>query len=820
MQTQYPSKDSDTVHLDTIMEIATKDRWTLEVEFQLSQQDLEKLHTKFFLYSKKNALKYFTDLFFDDEAFKKISMPLVYGKTFSERKITVTRVLRLTDLIGVFMANVGSMKFVLKCSMTLYHNQFNRDRFVFGKFKTMMQREAEGFQIFNKNTELKNEGIKMLAHGNMWMQTDYSYLVSSLEVICLEFVDGATMYTKIYNSIYSRNDDQYKHIAQVFKQIYKLHSNGVVHGDPHPDNLMQRKSGQFVWIDYERVQKRESYFNDQTWNTLKLIDINIALVYVISNFYLSDGRDRNSREIIKRLKAQQSEYSKYFLPHICYHYSGMIYDDSSCIALNSIFNGFLDYKTLSDANMSQHKALLDLSDATKLNTIINMFRTIFLSTAAETVRFNVTKYDAYPIPIDYISNRDSVFREQSKSKISNTTPSEDASRKGLSKFPTDSGKEIEERITYYLNLDGRLMFAKNGNILCYSRDGVFKVTTYNKTSKKIIESTDVTMKLCIDDKQTPLLLDGKQCYYSVRNNLLQIEQLPIEQLPKLTVSATYDLTYYPPRKQISSQAKTKTMENSQQVLDLPTKSEEETIAAQNEEKIENGQKYYLMLDGHKMYAKDGNVLTFFFDGKYEVATYNKSTGDYASNTDYAKQLYTSETQTPFLLTGYACFYSVVSNWLQIKQIIPKSQAKPTVSVTYDLRFNPPRKQTSSNDATAKKQASPAASLKLTDLIINGDQYYSSNKKTFQVLKEDGNFFLCEEPENGTTPAKLYGKNMIVVKRKDGFKRLIDSSKGNNASLFMDLNEQGRLDIFVKTGKDFKFTFSYDLTKTPIQKIMK
>ena len=605
------SHNDASTHLGTIMEIPTTRRRTLPVKFLLSQTDMENFNTNFFNY--RAPLSVFADLFFDSDDLFQLTKPTLSRGKLLEHTLNVVSILKSDDGILVFNAAVNGYNCVLKCANPLVYNQYNRDRVMNNKFKTMMQREVEGFQIINNCVGI--DSVKMTAHGNMWVCDKEYTLLSGLEVIVMDVVGGQSLLRLIYLQGKARIDDVYISIADIFRKLFILHSKNIVHGDPSPANIM-REGNKMTWIDFERLSKRKSDFTTITWNTLKLIDFNVLLFQSI-NLILSINQNRkdtrylNFRQIKENLLRLGVAQECIILPHIIYWKAGIIHDNSSCTALNFIFRRYVDLEFLKDTAMSGKLVLIDLANPQKLKPILERCIAALEGVGKDDYAFPVNEYNDYATPQAYASDKASVITNttnmtpvakpksiarQSVQKQKTTTQTQRTTSNPEPNHanPTDLTKIVTGQ-SYKLILLDKQMYSHDGHILYYFKDDnlIFSVMKY--VNREWINDDFNQLYRMKEGVLKPIILYNHQpSFYSIKNNYLHVVYAVSYDPVKVDIWSSYDMTYNPPRR---------LEQKINKLADIPE---------QDEDSLKD-----LVIDGEQYYSAEGEKYQISHrDGKY------------------------------------------------------------------------------------------------------------------------------------------------------------------------------------------------------------
>ena len=543
--------------LGTIMEMPTANRRTLPVTFRLSPELLKLFPSAFAIY--KSPHKVFVDMFFDDiSLFNKTQHTFNNGKLI-EKQLVVTDILKHDYDILVFKANIDELQFAFKCAWPSFSEQYNRDRLFYNKFKTTMQREVEGFRIMESIRD--DDRVKLMAHGNMWIHTEGNDLIACLEIVLMEMVDGLIFSSIISKFVATSNPKAFDLIALAFQRLYMLHEQDIVHGDPGLSNIMQRKNTKITWIDFERSMKKDRSFTNLTWNTLKLIDINILLLNSITLIGRSHRRDFtlrniNLREFKNNLFRENNEYNQIILPHRSYLYHGMIHDNSSCAAMHEIFNqGWIDIKYLSsDAFMTS--LLRDLTIPDKLRKILNNLVYCAFDVIPEDYRFPGQFYDDYKIP------QDSVYANQA---MNNNTAETKKKKEKVStqQLPRniDQSKQVhstENDRSYFLILNGQQFYSNEQCPLVYFKSGGnnagqrFSMAQQKKGKIENLRSFQLYSIKKGENTPTPTVIQNNRggsylCFCKVKDNFLEVFYYT-EYGEKFNTYASYDLNFHPPKK--------------------------------------------------------------------------------------------------------------------------------------------------------------------------------------------------------------------------------------------------------------------------------
>ena len=450
--------------------------------------------------------------------------------------MVIKKCIKIDSYVAVFNVEFNGLKYILKCSPAAFYeaSSYGRERFIENKFSTTIQREAEGFKIVNSMPQLNEDVAKMYAYGNLWVDNN-SMLHSCVEVILIQEIAGYTCFEVMYPLVRNHTADNLVNVfvmlAAVFKSLYKLHTNGVFHGDANLGNVVFQRNRKLCWIDFSRTKKNKTNFNSTTWNVLKLIDINVLLSNLMQ-MYIPDFMRLDKRIFRSKLP---KDHQKIFLPHECYSYDSFIHDNTSCNALNWVFKDHIDLTFLSNPKMSDESIFQDLTDTQKL---INMVNRYYIPAAKDTPN------ESMPSPYNEYHDYSFVEDSKVKSQISKTNKIKDKEEEvkpvvAIKKATTHQA--IQDDLHYDLILSGQQIYSEVGTKLVYHRIGnKYFVKRLNASQDDVVAPTNDTLYVTRNG-DAMLYKNGKQCFYSIRENLLFIKS------DTYVIRHTYDLRYTPPK---------------------------------------------------------------------------------------------------------------------------------------------------------------------------------------------------------------------------------------------------------------------------------
>ena len=858
----YPGCVAPTHHLGMVTDIATKYRRTLPVKFDSGLVGLQSFY-KDFLMSNLQINDFFIDIFFDNKNFFDKTQPKYGNGKVIESTVDVIKILKLQKESAVFLVSIDKKyNVVMKCSRLEIDAYYGRDRFLFNKFKTIIEREAASFKIVDEIEAIKDDFVRLYAHGNLWAYKD-SKLFACLEVILIQYIPTESILDETWRLILTLNNEKQAYVlfAETFKYLYRLHANNIVHGDPHTGNILRKgaSSSKLCWIDLERLQKRESYFSEITWNTLKLIDIHVLLNIIMMHYYL-DFRFLNLREFRKKLPL---DYKNAFLPHESFRHGGVIHDDSSCNAMNEIFTEYVDRQFISNPNMSNSTFLVTFTDPDKLKHFIDTCRRAIVGVPNETVVFPVDKYTNHPLPEkhpDATSGSGGVVQQKTTRESQTKVTPKDVQQESITK-PEQHGPKLEpilEGTPYPLNLNGNDMCTEKGDMLYYFMKGKkIYVSPYDQKTRTWVENYFLKQLYTIKDgKVTALCVDkDKICFYEVVGDHLDVKYFVNS---SFKIHDTYDLQYTSPMclklstPAVSNQQNTESIDpviNSSQKTANPVPTAESSAPPEksaNTSPIQINKPYKLILNNNQIYSSSKIKQYYFKDksGNYDVA--HSVNGDWQF--DQTQQLFYMKNGAviPVFIKDITpiCFYKIRGHFLDVVYTSNDNFTQINTWSSYDLNHNPPlrienkkivsvtpeehsnSKNRQNSIKTNQQKPTAESTPDLKDLVINGEQYYSLEGK-YQIFHENGKYVLCDVIGKSVTrlAATYYHPLLVYSNESRKYDFIYDSIPGTLFSsskgvLMIKLNSNGILDIDIVAGSTTKHKYTYDIKTNPARYVLK